>query len=43
MGVVGPWEDRAETLTEMQRHDVVKAFWELDRAVSRDYYAYEAH
>jgi hypothetical protein len=43
MGVSGPWEERAKTLTEMQRHDVVKAFSELDRAVSHDYYAYEAH
>jgi len=41
MGRSGPWEERATTLTPLQRSQVVKAFWELDRAVSRDYYTYE--
>src|SRR2546422_10841818 len=42
MGRSGPWEERAATLTPLQRSQVVKALWELDRAVSRDYYTYEA-
>lgn len=39
----GPHEERAGTLASIQRSDVVRAFWELDRAVSRDYYTFEAH
>jgi len=42
MGRSGPWEERAATLTPLQRSQVVKALWELDRAVSRDYYTYDA-
>ena len=42
MGHSGSWEERATTLTPLQRSELVKAFWELDRAVSRDYYTYEA-
>jgi hypothetical protein len=37
----GPYEERAKTLTPTQRTEVVRRFWELDRAVSRDYYTYE--
>lgn len=33
--------ERAATLTASQRHDLVVVFWELDRAVSRDYYRFE--
>jgi hypothetical protein len=36
------WEDRAKRLDSVQRTRIVTAFWELDRAVSRDYYTYEA-
>jgi hypothetical protein len=38
----GSLEDRAKLLTSSQRHDIVAAFWELDRAVSRDYFTFEA-
>jgi hypothetical protein len=37
-----PWQERALWLTLAERRDIVMAFWELHRAVSRDYYAYEA-
>lgn len=37
-----PYEERAKALIPTERSNVVKAFWELDRAVSRDYYSYEA-
>src|SRR2546427_6585992 len=43
MGPSGSWEERATTLTPLQRSELVKAFWELDRAVSRDYYRSEEH
>jgi hypothetical protein len=33
--------ERARDLTSSQRHDLVMMFWELDRAVSRDYYRVE--
>lgn len=33
--------ERARDLTSSQRHDLVVVFWELDRAVSRDYYRVE--
>ena len=36
-----PWQERALRLTLAERRDIVKAFWELHRAVSRDYYTYE--
>ena len=39
----GNFEERAKTLTAIQRSRVVSAFWELDRKVSRDYYTYEVH
>jgi hypothetical protein len=42
MGPSGPWEERARTLTPLQRSQVVEAFWELARVVSRDYHTYEA-
>jgi len=38
-----PPNQRARALTPSQRAALVKAFWELDRAVSRDYYTDEAH
>jgi hypothetical protein len=38
----GPWEERARALTPSQRSELVGAFWELDRAVSYDYYTHEA-
>ena len=34
------WEDRAKLLTATQRTRIVSAFWELDRAVSREYFTY---
>jgi hypothetical protein len=37
-----PLEERAKSLTPPQRNQIINAFWELDRAVSRDYYTYEA-
>ena len=42
MGHEGQWQERAATLTPSQRNDIITAFWELDRAVSRDYFSYEA-
>jgi hypothetical protein len=33
--------DRARELTSSQRHDLVMYFWELDRAVTRDYHRFE--
>ena len=39
----GPYEQRARALNETQQHQIVTAFWELDRAVSRDYHTYELH
>jgi hypothetical protein len=33
--------ERARELTSSQRHDLVMVFWELDRAVSRDYHRFE--
>ncbi len=33
--------ESARDLTPSQRHDLVVVFWELDRAVSRDYYRFE--
>jgi hypothetical protein len=38
----GLWQERVRTLTPAERSEVVTAFWELDRAVSREYYTYEA-
>ena len=38
----GLWQERARTLTPAERSEVVMAFLELDRAVSREYYMYEA-
>jgi len=35
-------EERAKNLTPLQRNQIVNAFWELHRAVSRDYDTYEA-
>ena len=32
---------RARALTNLQRHELVLFLWELDRAVSRDYYRFE--
>src|SRR5262245_34779110 len=38
----GLWQERARTLTPAERSEVVTVFWELDRAVSREYYMFEA-
>jgi hypothetical protein len=38
----GPWEERANALTPERRSELVRAFWSLDRAVSRDYHTFEA-
>jgi hypothetical protein len=35
-------EERAKSLTPLQRNQIVNTFCELHRAVSHDYYAYEA-
>jgi hypothetical protein len=43
MGDEGTWKDRAASLPELRRSSIVTAFWELDRAVSRDYFTYQAH
>jgi hypothetical protein len=37
-----PYEHRAAALTPPERVEIVTAFWDLDRAVSREYHTYEA-
>ena len=37
-----PYEHRAAALTATDRVEIVTAFWELDRTVSREYHTYEA-
>lgn len=38
MDTDGSWDDRANGLDELELHDLVEAFWGLDRTVSRLYY-----
>ena len=36
------WREHARRLTPSERSELVNTFWDLDRAISRDYYTFDA-